>query len=222
MDCLITGFDEEGDVLIGWSCFQKAKEFSTDLEYEPCGYFRKRNWFKDTHRLILIGEKKKPPPPEDSYKDGLRWALKIARTPLVQNDCQSGLAAYKAWADAIRQDEEFIDKKVKELHHRYHVHMDATGMIAEGRWYAYQFLQKIIKDVSCPKEELSQAAKCYDEEHSLMWKARGLVGGPGASVKKAKLFRETEIRKKTAEIILQAREQDQKAADYLALVLKHW
>ena len=96
MDCLITGFDDEGEVLVGWSYFQMAKEFSADLEYEPSGYFRKRNWFKDTHRLILIGEKTKPPPPEDIYKDALRRALKIVRTPLVQEDCQSGLAAYEA------------------------------------------------------------------------------------------------------------------------------
>jgi len=222
VDCLITGFDEGGEVLIGWSYFQMAKEFSVDLEYEPSGYFRKRNWFKDTYRLILIGEKTMPPPLEDIYKDALRWALKIVRTLLVQGNCESGLAAYQTWARAIVQDGEFTDKMVKELHHRYHVHMDATGMIAEGRWYAFQFLQKIIQDVSCPKEDLSQAAKCYDQEHSLMWKAWGLVGGPGASVKKAKMFKDPEIREKTAEIILQAREQDEKAADCLERALEHW
>ncbi len=222
VDCLITGLDEDGDVLIGWSFFQGAKEFSSDLEFEPSGYFRKRNWIKDTYRLIIIGEKKDRPPLEEIYKDTLLWALEIIRKPLVHGDCHSGLAAYDAWAKMILEEEEFTVKKMKELHHRYHVHQDASGIIAEGRWYAYQFLQKVMEDVSCPKEEVSLAAKCYDEEHSLMWQLWSLVGGPGASAKKAKLFKDPGVRKKTADIILKAREQDRKAAGYLERALKKW
>jgi hypothetical protein len=152
----------------------------------------------------------------------LNWAVKLTRTPLVQGDCASGLAAYEAWAKEISQDEEFTDKMVKELHHRYHVHMDASGTIAEGRWYAFQFLQKVMEDVDCPRDEISKAAECYDAEHSLMWQLWDLVGGPGASVKKAKLFKERKVRQKSAEIILQARDQDNKATNFLELALKNW
>ncbi|MFC2164085.1 hypothetical protein ACFLT2_03700 [Acidobacteriota bacterium] len=222
VDCLITGFDEGGEVLIGWSYFQRAKEFSADVEFEPSGYFRKRNWFKDVYRLILLGEKKRRPPRKGVYKDALQLAIGLSRTPIVQEDCNSGLAAYEAWANAISQDAEFTDKKVKELHHRYHVHMDASGTIAEGRWYAYQFLQKVMEDVDCPKDEIEAAAKCYEAEHTLMWQLWGLVGGPGASVKKAKMFKDSEIRQKSAEIILQARDQDEKAVGHLELALMNW
>lgn len=169
VDCIIAGFDEEGDVLIGWSYFQKTKEFSKDVEFEP-----------------------------------------------------SGLAAYEAWASAISLDEEFTDKKVKELHHRYHVHMDASGTIAEGRWYAYQFLQKVMEDVDCPKEEITQAAMCYNAEHALMWQLWELVGGPGASVKKAKMFRDPDIREKSADFILKARDNDEKAIEHLERALENW
>ncbi len=49
---IITGFDEGGDVLTGWSFFQGFPPFNEGLEYEPGeegqpGYFRKRDWFKD-------------------------------------------------------------------------------------------------------------------------------------------------------------------------------
>jgi RNA polymerase sigma factor (sigma-70 family) len=222
VDCLLTGFDDGGNILIGWSYFQRAKEFSEDVEFEASGYFRKRNWFKDIFRLIVLGEKKKSPPLKKVYKDALTWAIKLARTPVVQKDCASGLAAYEAWAEAISQDEDFQDKKVKELHHRYHVHMDASGTIAEGRWYAYQFCQKILADVECPKDEISKAALCYDAEHALMWQLWGLVGGPGASVKRAKLFKEREVRQKSAALILQARDQEEKAINHLELALKNW
>lgn len=52
-------FDEGGDVLIGWSYFQAAPEFSGNIEFEPSGYFSKRNWFADTESLVLIGEARK-------------------------------------------------------------------------------------------------------------------------------------------------------------------
>lgn len=222
VDCIITGFDEDGDVLIGWSFFQKSKEFSEDVEFESSGYFRKRNWYKDTYSLIIIGEKKEGHSLAEIYKDTLKWALKVVRTPLVQKEYNNGLSAYEVWSNAILQDEEFTDKKVKELRLRYHVHQDAVGTIAEGRWYAYQFLQKVMEDIPCPKEEISKAAQCYDNEHSLMWQVWDLVGGPGYSDKKAKLFKESEIRKKTSEIILQACEQDKQAADCLERALKKW
>ncbi len=54
---LITGYDEGGDVLIGWSFFQDEAWCNAGVEFEPSGYFRKRNWFADTHGLILIGDK---------------------------------------------------------------------------------------------------------------------------------------------------------------------
>jgi RNA polymerase sigma factor (sigma-70 family) len=220
VDCLITGFDEGGDVLIGWSYFQKAKEFSIDVEFEKSGYFRKRNWFKDAHHIIILGTKKQQPQLENVYRHALEKALIITRTPKIQ-ERHNGLAAYQAWADAILQDNQFIDKKVKELVHQYHVHQDAVGSIAEGRWYAYQFLKKIIKDIPVP-DSLTGAAKCYDDQHSLMWQVWGLVGGPGASAKKAKLFADTEIRKKTARLILEARDKNRQAADFIEQTLKNW
>jgi len=220
VDCLITGFDKGGDILIGWSFFQKTRDFKADVEFEKDGTFRKRNWFQDTDRIILLGEKKQQPPLEKVYQEALKWALQIIRTPKVQ-DRHNGLAAYQAWADAILQDDEFIGKKVKELLHQYHVHQDAVGTIAEGRWYAFQFLTKIMEDVTTP-ESLSKAAQCYDDQHSLMWQVWQLVGGPGASAKKAKLFANADIREKTAHLILQARDKDQKAADHIEQALNQW
>ena len=57
-ECLITGFDRNGDVLIGWSFFQKAKEFLDDVEFEANGYFRKRNWYENTQGLLLLGDRR--------------------------------------------------------------------------------------------------------------------------------------------------------------------
>ena len=60
---LITGFDEGGDVLIGWSFFQGLPEFNAGVEFEPSGQFRKRDWFRDPPglSLVIIGESRPVP-----------------------------------------------------------------------------------------------------------------------------------------------------------------
>jgi RNA polymerase sigma factor (sigma-70 family) len=220
-ECIIAGFDEKGDILIGWSFFQSPKKFTADVEFEANGYFRKRNWFKDTSCLILLGDKKKHPLLSEIYRNSIQWALKVIRTAQV-NDRYNGIAAYDAIAKEIQREQEFSNKKVKELHHRYIVLQDALGPIGEGRWYANNFLKKVIEDVNCPRDELSSAAECFNDEHSLMWEMWSLVGGPGISAKKAKIFADNDIRKKTAQIILKARDKNQEGADYLENALKIW
>ena len=212
VDCLITGFDEGGDVLIGWSYFQESKEFAAGVQFEPDGYFRRRGWFADTHRLILLGERHAAPPAREVYHDALQWALTVARTAVTGGDRHNGIAAYRAWADAIVEDSEFVGRGTADLRHRYHVHQDAVGTVAEGRWYAHNFLEKV----------LAEAARRYDQEHTLMWRLWALVGGPGASDKKARLFADPAIRRRTAEIILRAQEQDRLAADSIERALAVW
>lgn len=67
-ECLITGFDQGGDVLMGWSFFQKSKDFNADVEFEANGCFRKRNWFKDTYWIIILGKKKQQPLLKEVYR----------------------------------------------------------------------------------------------------------------------------------------------------------
>lgn len=221
VDCLITGFDEGGDVLIGWSYFQGSKEFAAGVQFEPDGYFRRHGWYADTHRLIVLGARHAAPPAREVYHDALRWALTVARTAVTGGDRHNGIAAYRAWADAIVDDSEFVRRKSADLRHRYHVHQDAVGSVAEGRWYAHNFLLRVLTDLKAP-EALAEAARCYDEEHTLMWQLWGLVGGPGDSVKKAHLFADPAIRRRTAEFILMAQEQDRRAADSIERALAVW
>jgi RNA polymerase sigma factor (sigma-70 family) len=221
VESLITGFDDGGDVLIGWSYFQRAKEFAADLQFESNGCFRRRGWFGDTHRLIVLGDRRERPPLREVYRDSLQHALTVARTATTHGDRHNGIAAYRAWADAIIDDGEFVGRKTPELRYRYHVHQDAVGTIAEGRWYAHNFMNKVLADVNAP-EILAEAARCFDQEHTLMWKLWSLVGGPGYSDKKARLFADGRIRRDTAAIILEAQEQDRQAVGYIEQALSRW
>lgn len=227
---IITGYDEGGDVLIGWSFFQNFPEFSAGVEFEPAaegqptGYFRKRNWFKDTANLLIIGDKQsKPSLPEISHNT-LPWLLKVARTPMVRPEPNApewyrqrhdGLAAYDAWADHLLRDAEWPvdDEATLRAHHQ--IHNDAIGTVAEARWYGSVFLAEIAEHFVAwsnhpgTTEHVLQAAACYAAEHDLMWLVWDLAGGIG----------NPEAFRAMAEIVRQARDKDAEAARYFELAL---
>lgn len=56
--CIVAGYDDQGDTLLGWSYFQDNPQVRKD----PNGYFMKSGWFKDTQGYVLVGGKKAIPP----------------------------------------------------------------------------------------------------------------------------------------------------------------
>ncbi|MEN6304474.1 MAG: hypothetical protein ABFD96_17195, partial [Armatimonadia bacterium] len=187
---VIAGYDEDGAVLIGWSYFQDVPPFNTGVESEPEGYFRKRDWFAGTEALLVLGDKHEPPPLAETHRKALQWALQVARVPMTHPELdapkwyrgrRNGLAAYEAWAGALQRDDDFVADDPAVLWHRYEVHNNAVGSVAEGRWYAAQFLRQMALREEGMAAELVAAAECYEAEHDLMWQAWGAVGGNGRS-----------------------------------------
>jgi hypothetical protein len=216
--CVITGYDEHGDVLIGWSFFQDMPQFNAGVEFEPCGYFRKRDWFQDTPGLIVIGEEGEKPPPNETYRKALEWALSVARTPMV-NERHSGLAAYTVWREDLLRDEAFLADDVATLWERYMVHNDALTMVAEGRWYASLFLAQAARHEPAMAEELLLAAACYAAEHDLSWKIADLVGGFGFEESMVRKLADPGIRREIVPLILEARDKDAEAAAHIERAL---
>ncbi len=216
--CIIAGYDEHGEVLIGWSFFQDIPPFNVGVEFEPTGYFRRRNWFQDTRGLILIGENHEKPPPTEIHRRALEWALSVARTPMV-NERQSGPAAYAAWAEDLLRDEAFPADDVSTLWDRYMVHNDALTMVAEGRWYASLFLAHVARHEPAMAEDLLLAAACYAAEHDIAWQMANLVGGFGFEEKMVRKLAEPDVRRGIATLILQARDKDGEAAAHIERAL---
>jgi hypothetical protein len=227
--CLITGYDEGGDVLVGWNYFQDFPEFSHGIETEPTGEFRLRNWFEATHGLLLFGEKRPTAPLKMMYREALHWALQVMRNPAVHGDPQqggrhNGIAAYQAWADHLLRDEDFTED-IAGLRQRFMIHDDAVSTVAEGRWYAAKFMEllgslepAIEKDAAA---EAAAAARCFEAEHDLMWQIWGLLGGNGCSDERAHRLASPTTRRSIVPIILQAMEKDRRAADHIEQALLH-
>jgi hypothetical protein len=215
---IITGYDEEGDVLTGWSHFQAMIGHNPAGEFEESGYFRKREWFPDTGNLIVIGERVQAPPLPETYRQALEWAVHVIRMPEVQGR-QSGVAAYSAWADDLLRDEDFpADDGV--LMAQLDSHFGTYGVVAEGRWYAGQFLRRAAEQLTDMTQELHQAAACCDGAAALMMKVTELQGGfDPHSVESARRLGDPAIRRRMVPLILQARDQDEQAAEHIERAL---
>jgi hypothetical protein len=226
---LITGYDEGGDVIVGWNFFQN---FEPNIEKEPSGYYRKRDWAKDVQSLMIVGEKTTRPSLKDTYRAALEFGLKVARIPMVRPEPDvtewykhrhNGLAAYTAWAEHLQRDDDFPDGDETVLQQRYQVHNDAVGAVAEARWYGSQFLigmtsggdDLIHRDAI---EDLYHAAALFAGEHGLMWELWDLAGGI-SNPEAWKQFADPAVRRKMVPIIQEARRKDDKAIDHLERVL---
>jgi hypothetical protein len=230
---IIAGYDEGGDVLIGWSFFQGFPEFNAGVEFEPSGYFRVRNWFKDTHSLLVIGEKREKPPLNETCRNALDWMLQVTRTPMVRpepgapewyRDRHNGLAAYDAWAEHLLRDEDFPADSEATLRAHHQVHNFAVGNLAEARWYGSVFLAQLVEDFAAEpgrrgkQEDILHAAAYFAAEHDLMWEIWELAGGIDNSEAYLQLA-DPAVRRAMADLILEARDKDARAADHIERAL---
>ncbi len=219
-ECIVAGYDEGGDVLVGWNFFQSFPDCNAGVEFEPNGMFRKRDWFKDTWSLVLIGDRGERLKLGQAYREALEWALKVVREPKRYGDRHNGLAAYDAWAEHLLRDEEFATDDLAALRLRHEVHDDAVGTVAEGRWYASVFLAEAVHRLpGSIAEHLLAAGACYAAEHDLMWKAWAAVGGMGRDEAKVRKLAEPAVRRRLADTIRSARARDAEAADHLERAL---
>jgi hypothetical protein len=215
--CVITGFDEAGEVLIGWSFFQDDREFAEGVEFEDSGYFRKRDWQENTECLVFLGEKREPPPPPVTDRRALEWALEVMRRPEVRGRA-SGLAAYDAWAREMLDDASFLPDLAR-LADQKMVVGDAVNMVMEGRWTAADFVREIAGRTAAAAGPLEAAAGHFSAEVDHMRELLDHLEGWGRSPEHLALLADPDVRRRVAPLILAARDRDAAAADEIERAL---
>ncbi|MCE5198101.1 MAG: hypothetical protein ABFD54_09660 [Armatimonadota bacterium] len=163
--CVITGYDENGDVLIGWNFFQNEEKNDPRVSFEPSGCFRKRSWFADTSGIILIGEKRDMPTKAEQYRLALRRALDMLCYQGTM-DCPAGIASYTEWAKALLDDARY-GKADKDLHNTLDM---GAGDIAERRCYGGAFLITAMGVLPEVQRELTGAQRSWQMLHDLQYR----------------------------------------------------
>ncbi len=212
--CLLTGYDEHGETVMGWNYFAEMPPWKEGLAFEPTGEFRAQDWVRSTHSLVIIGERAER---RLDLREILTWALHVAQTPEVMGR-HAGFAAYAAWAGQILDDDAFPADDAAVLSQRHEAHYVESLNLAECRAWAGQFLRHLAQSAPAVAEELLAAADCYTAEHDLMWQMWDLTGGHDSGQAYLR-FARREARRKAAALIGQARDLDQRAASYLERAL---
>jgi len=146
--CILTGYRDEGEKLLGWNFFQNNPEFASSSEEDESGYFISGSWWEspETTALIAIGEYK---PHKLDHKSILNNALAVLTTNNAGR-YTGGPAAYKAWADALGDEEQISEgMPLPRLFERLMCQNDALTMVAEGRAYAAAYLNQVDNPELC-------------------------------------------------------------------------
>jgi hypothetical protein len=208
---LVTGGDDGGDVLIGWSCFQG--EHPAD-QLEPTGEFRRREWFANTRGLILVEPAPGKPDADRAVADALEWAYRVSTLPKSKTH-HFGQPAHREWAEGMLKDADFPDDDAETLQSRRYTVWDGLIMLAE-RANAAEFLEDAAKRRPDLAEPLREAAKLFRAEGDC---GRGVMEALGGHRLPSEHLADPTARRAAADFILGARESNARALKHLARAL---
>lgn len=226
---VITGYDNDGDTLLGWNCFQENKEMAIDVKYHECGYYITNKWWDnpDTMALVSIGEK-------CSYNISNKEILKNGLEILSKDEIEvhdgkgnvrdvyaGGQAAYDYWKESILDESQFNkDSIMPHKFLRLMCQNDAQAMIGEGRSYAACYIEWIGKSNDVIVKACTDAASHLRASASCIHKMNDLRGGFQQGHEVLENFMKREIREKTADLIDEAKEHEFHAIQLLQEIIE--
>ncbi len=105
--CVISGYDNDGDVLLGYNPFMYVNE-DHDEAPDDTGYFRKSHWHDgffvkgSLGRILIIGGKGEQPHKEEVLRETLRVLRRLIADESIAPGQFNGLAAHRAFARALQ------------------------------------------------------------------------------------------------------------------------
>lgn len=220
--CIITGYRNNGDTLLGWNFFQSRPEFGGGNTIDESGYFVTDAWWENpcTTLLMAVGEEQTSPYTRETL---LRNALQILTTESI-GPYAGGQAAYKLWAEKMADDREFGSRlPLPQLFERLMCQNDALTMITEGRIYADYFMRYIstcyAKEALPGKAEVAaKAAELFGkigEVGKSMW---GMIEGK-TEEEQASHLAAPETRAKIVQLIEKAAQYEKEATEQIRILL---
>ena len=214
--CIITGYDEGGKVLLGWSTYQDIPD-DHNIPHDATGYFRKPGWHENIHGYIIIGAKLGRPPLRVVYLHALKWAVHLLRTQAMGRKA-TGLRAMQVWAEEMTQAKYFPagDDEVVGMHY---VSAAVNMTMLRDHCLAEPFLRKAVEDVPEYAPELSRAADSYAKVKRIRSGMDDLIGD-NFSEQAMKAIADAEMRRKYSDAILRIRDAEADAVTSIEQVLK--
>ncbi len=220
--CVITGYRENGEVLLGWNFFQDFSEWKGSLEIDPCGYFIRRGWYEhsETIGVMAVGETGALPDEKVILKDVLKLAAEMME-PHDVRQYAGGLSAYDEWERALLDESQFPkEAPLPMLMERQMCQGDAFTMISEGRAYAGMFLAEEAEKIAEYRCELLEISELFRKEHETAWQMPQYHAGMGMGEEQAIAMGERKNREAIAALIRQCKEIEAQALEKIKQLLE--
>lgn len=207
--CVITGYRDNGQTLLGWNCFQDSPEFATSISIDESGYFVTSSWWenRDTVAVMSIGEETGNPIPLKTILERAILALEGRQF----GKYAKGIAAYEAWKKVILDESQFSENMVIPLQaERLMCHDDGVDCVADGRKSACKYFRKIA--LQNPEQPLiEKIAEQFGVSSTAAHKMFDTLGGWQRGEAQMKAFMKSEIRQRLGELIDECKAADEKA-----------
>jgi AraC-like DNA-binding protein len=218
--CVIAGYREDGETLLGWNFFQAMPEFASSIEKSDEGYFIRRGWFEHPETIAVMAARRDAAAAAVGRREIVRDTLALAVeviSPGRVRERACGLAAFDAWAAVLGREEEFPEgAPLHQLMERQMCMTDALTEVGEGRYYAWKWCEYVAAEFPAAAQELGAAAEAFKTEHDLVWKMSALLGGMGMGETQARNLAKKDVRQKCRTLIAKAGEMDGAAAGHLS------
>jgi len=153
--CIITGYKDNGETVLGWSLFQES-EWAEGCEIDESGYFIKKEWWNSTEGIMVIGEEIGEP---SSDLQVLENALSLMTAERVDTydgtyPVYGAQKAYEMWAQALETDDfDLGGAQVGQA--------DAERMAGEGRHCAAVYMEILAANHPNISTEFRVCAKFF-------------------------------------------------------------
>jgi hypothetical protein len=221
--CIITGYRNGGETLLGWNFFQDSIEFAADVKRDESGYFISDKWWDndDTVAVISMGEICKP---MISHKEIINNAIRVITGRFDKKGTSTyakGIYAYDAWKKALLNEAEFPQNAVLPvLAERLMCQGDAMDCLGDGRNNAAIYMKRLAEKYPEQQALCKEIGDNFTRVVQNVWKMINILEGHERNEKQMRNLAKPEVRKQLAAIIDDCKDADSKALEGLMLLSK--
>jgi len=210
--CLITGYRDHGDTLLGYSLFQNEPQFCKNTQVEASGFFACSDWWEnpETRCLISVDVSNAIIPDKNQYLKVAKRVLAIKKV----RDYACGSAAYQAISDFLLNESLWDEKRLLSLKFEQLIAFGDVLVMLLQRKSASQYYRS-YGDAIEQEPLLRKAIEIFERVADIPVTVDRLIGGWCLSERLVEKFSDTVLRTKIAKQIEYGRKLEEQLLEFL-------
>lgn len=219
--CIITGYRNNCEILLGWSFFQDDPAYSQNINFHENGYFETDKWWKNGLEVLMtLGD-------VITHNNGITDVINdavIVMSGREYDGFAKGIDAYDAWIESLLDESSFSDTSLyTSILDSLLCEYDAINCIKDGRSCIQIYFNKKMKllNHNDKNEEIvimHEIAMAAHKVVGYMDKLLKVMHYEGSQEEKAYYCAKKPIRMKLISILREAKKADSKILDNLLML----